>query len=71
VEIASILLAPNGKKFHSPIPLQKAMAGLKTASGLQNPEWQQNKAMAWLETARGAAKPGLTTEEVMKLTRGE
>lgn len=25
----------------------------------------------WLERARGAAMPGVTTEEVMKLTRGE
>ena len=25
----------------------------------------------WLATARGAAKPGLTTDEVMGLTRGE
>jgi len=26
---------------------------------------------AWLERARGAACPGVTTESVMKLTRGE
>lgn len=25
----------------------------------------------WLATARGAAKPGVTTDEVMALTRGE
>ena len=26
---------------------------------------------AWLERARGAARPGVTTAEVMTLTRGE
>ena len=25
----------------------------------------------WLATARGAAKPGVTTDEVMAMTRGE
>jgi hypothetical protein len=25
----------------------------------------------WLATARGAAKPGVTTDEVMAITRGE
>jgi hypothetical protein len=25
----------------------------------------------WLSTARGAAKPGVTTDQVMDLTRGE
>jgi hypothetical protein len=28
-------------------------------------------AAAWLERARGAARPGVTTAEVMALTRGE
>ena len=28
-------------------------------------------AAAWLERARGAARPGMTTAEVMAMTRGE
>ncbi len=31
----------------------------------------QGAAEGWLATARGAAKPGVTTDEVMALTRGE
>lgn len=31
----------------------------------------QLPAEAWLERARGAARPGVTTEDVMALTRGE
>ena len=29
------------------------------------------QSVAWLECARGAARPGVTTAEVMALTRGE
>lgn len=31
----------------------------------------QPPAEAWLETARGVARPGVTTEDVLTLTRGE
>jgi hypothetical protein len=31
----------------------------------------QNPCDTWLQKARGAARPGLTTEDVMTLTRGE
>ena len=31
----------------------------------------QPPAEAWLERARGAARPGVTTEDLLALTRGE
>ncbi len=64
----------------SRIEIQEAIEQLPQGELLAIADWIDKKVhaerhgslpQAWLNSARGAAKPGVSTAEIMSLTRGE
>lgn len=54
---------------HLPLPQVEELA--RWLAGYRSRRCLPTNAESWLAQARGAAKPGVTTADVMALTRGE